>query len=546
MAYLDENGNTIPEAPQRKLSEDMSIDQIRMLEARGLDPRQQDIVPVDVGEISPILGTAAGNASGGMHFIPSELDSDALQFATSIPRRVTGAAAALVPAAGGAMAGGADALWNAGMRRAGMGDDVPWYDRIWQGGADAWKRAYVGREEGLMGAVTDPVNVISMLAPPLAETRVVGQLGAAAADALKASRMPTFAEYGVPLAKTLARGLEGAAYATIPNAVRGRITPASMPDQAASGFGNGLKDAAIGAGMNMTITPLATKAALHMFPGIERMQDFSHGFAGRQKTSMTNIQASEDDLLNLIDQARFPTRKSLYAADERNLNRASDAYEQAFESVAPEHRAVSLDKLRNIPAAIRQDLEEKAALGVIPGDPATLTTALNHKLESYNQALENAINARGRRVEEFLPENQGLAGRAREYSRETDALLADLADPYLSLREVHALRNRFKGHYGPGSTETAAKQMDELVNSHLNEALLDAPGYRQKLGTAPNDYRTALQLGRLLNYNKIGAENSYFAPIMLRKLGTPGGISGLPFATMRSGLPAATTGSDEP
>jgi hypothetical protein len=346
--------------------------------------------------------------------------------------------------------------------------------------------------------------------------------------------MPTFANYGMPVAKTLARGLEGAAYGVVPPAMRGELQDGQFMGAAGSG-----------AAMNMAIPPLATKAALHMFPGIERMQDYSHGFAGRQKTSMTNIQASEDDLLNLIDQARFPTRKSLYAADERNLNRASDAYEQAFESVAPEHRAVSLDKLRNIPGAIRQDLEEKAALGVIPGDPATMTTALNHKMESYNQALENAINARGRRVEEFLPDNQGLAGKAREYSRETDALLADLADPYLSLREVHALRNRFKGHYGPGSTETASKLMDELVNSHLNEALLDAPGYREVLGSAPNDFRTALQLGRLLNYNKIGAENSYFAPIMLRKLGTPGGISGLPFATMRSGLSAATTGSDE-
>lgn len=544
MAWNPDEGEAVQPAP-RKLSEDMSIDQIRMLESRGLDPRKEDIVPLDVGEISPILGTAAGNASGGMHFTPSDMDSDALQFAASIPRRVTGAAAALVPGAVGAAAGGIDALWNEGMKRAGMGDDVPWYDRIWQGGADSWKKAYLGREEGTMGVVSDPVNLISMLAPPLAETRVIGQLGEAASAALKASRMPTFANYGMPAAKTLARGLEGAAYATIPNAVRGRIAPVSMPDQAASGFGNGLKDAAIGAGMNMTITPLATKAALHMFPGIERMQDYSHGFAGRQKTSMTNIQASEDDLLNLIDQARFPTRKSLYAADERNLNRASDAYEQAFESVAPEHRAVSLDKLRGIASTIRQDIEEKAALGGISIDRATLDNAVEAKLESFTKALEGAISARAKRVEDYLPDNQGIAGRMREYSRETDALLEGLADPYLSLREVHAMRNQFKGHYGPGSAETAAKTVDELVNNHLNEALLDAPGYREVLGSAPNDFRTALQLGRLLNYNKIGAENSYFAPIMLRKLGTPGGISGLPFATMRSGLSAATTGSDE-
>lgn len=519
MAWNPDEGEAVQPAP-RSAAEGMTLDQIRALEGQGMDPRQvpyeKTFAPIDVGEISPILGGTGG--SEGMQLLPADMTnaSELASFAASVPRRITGAAAATIPAVGGMAAGGVGALWNEGMNASGMGDDVPWYDRVFKGGADAWKRAYQGREEGVMGAITDPVNIVSMLAPPLAETRIVGQLGKAAANALRTDK----AQAGV---RTLARGLEGAAY----------------------GDANSAQDAAIGAGMGVVIPPLATKAALSRFPGIERMQDFSEGFAGRQKTSMTNIKADEADLLRLIDQTTAPTRAGLFKADRKNLDRAGEKFEAAFESVPPEHRAISVEQLRGLPGVIRQDLEEKAALGMIPGDPITMQSTMNHKADAFNLALDQALAVRARQMGDVLPDNAGLIGKQRAYTAETDAMLGDLADPYLSLRDVQALRKRFQSHYGPGSTEAAGKQMDELINSHLNERLLAAPGYKGTLGDAANEYRTALQLGRLLNYNKLGKENSYVLPIMLRKLGTPGGLSGLPFAATRSALTGGMEGGAE-
>ena len=537
MAYLDDSGNELaPQAAPQKVyldsegvpraaSEGMTLSQIQQLRAHGIDP---SAVPetTEAGEESPILGAAGGQNVGGMRMLPSGQTEQqgVLELAGQLPRMATGAIAASVPALGAA----AGSMINSAASGAlGVPAARPWYESLWSSGRDAWRQGYEGRGEGIMGVVTDPMNVVAMLAPPLAETRIVGQLANAASEAMRASRIPLSAKVaamGVPLA---ARATEGFGYGAAPGFIRGDL----------SGSEAG-KAGLIGAAINATIPAAASHFSLEHFPGIERLSDFSHGFAGRQKTGMTNIKLDKQDVLDLIDAAGMPTRGGLFKAAANKLEGAGQQFEHAFEAVNPEHRAVAMDQLRGIPERLQREIEDRAYAGIIPGDINELRDVARSKSVGLLDALSNIEAMRGRSIENFSPEAQWAVKGMQDYDAPTAALFAESGVPYASLREIQALRKQYQGHYGPGSTETAKKQIDELVNDALNEQLMAAPGYSAALGDASNEYRKALQMGRLLNYNQIGAKNRYFLPVAARKLGTPGGLSGLPFAAFRNLMPA--------
>lgn len=520
-----------PDAGQHAASEGMTLSQIQQLRAQGINPSAASET-TEAGEESPILGPAGGQSVAGMRLLPSGQTEQqgALELAAQLPRMATGAIAAGVPALGAA----AGSMINSAAGGAlGVHSAVPWYESLWNTGRDAWKQGYEGRGEGFMGVVTDPMNVVAMVAPPLAETRIVGQLAAAAGDAMRASRIPLSSKVASAAVPFAARAFEGAGYGALPGFIRGDISGSDVG-----------KAGLIGAAINATVPAVASHVSLDNFPGIERLSDFSQGFAGRQKTGMTNIKLDKQDVLDLMDAAGMPTRGGLYKAAAKKLENAGQQFEGAFEAVAPEHRAVAMDQLRGIPERLQREVEDRAYAGIIPGDINELRDVARAKSAGLLDALGNIQAMRGRPLESFTPESQWAVKGLQAYDSPTSALFAESGVPYASLREIQALRKQYQGHYGPGSTETAKKQIDELVNDALNEQLMAAPGYSEALGGAANEYRKALQMGRLLNYNQIGAKNRYFLPVAARKLGTPGGLSGLPFAAMRNFLPVHLSEKD--
>ena len=537
MAYLDDSGNELaPQAAPQKVyldnegapraaSEGMTLSQIQMLRAHGINPSAAPET-IEAGEESPILGAAAGQNVGGMRMLPSGQTEQqgALELAGQLPRMATGALAAGVPALGAA----AGSMINSAASGAlGVPAARPWYESLWNSGRDAWKQGYEGRGEGFMGVVTDPMNVVAMLAPPLAETRIVGQLANAASEAMRASRIPLSAKVasmGVPLA---ARATEGFGYGAAPGFIRGDLSGSEVG-----------KAGLIGAAINATVPALASSYAVGHFPGIERLEDYSHGFSGGQKTSMTNIKLDNQDVLDLIDASWRPSREGLFSAAAGKKRAAGTRFETAIESVAPEHRAVSLDQIAAIPNAVKRDIEEKSYLGLIPGESTVLARQARQHERALLRDIENIKINRAKNLSDFLPQNQWAAEKLKSYDAPTSALFADSDIPYANLRELQALRKQRQAHYGPGSTETAKKQLDEAYSDAINEIIMQAPGYEKALGNASGEFAKAIQMGRLLNYNQIGAKNRYFLPVAARKLGTPGGLSGLPFAAFRNLMPA--------